>query len=188
MEYLYGMFQGSRTAVPHCAFVPFFWWRRNSLGCRVIHRETCFSIAATIWSSSCHSRTTWRPSRKHGSVLFISWCQYTVAWPLSTRGNTHKNHWVTLSLIFIWAILNRITRIYRPNPSALTEHGTTLAQTRTRPFDAVALHEYTAAGVLWRICLDFPSKFFLKAPTRLTQSFIRQGARMFANMPYYPTR
>jgi len=64
-----------------------------------------------------------------------------------------------------------LTRITGPDPSALTEHGTALAQTRTRPFDVVALHEYTAA-----------------APTRLTQSFIRQGARMFANMPYPPAR
>ncbi|KAF8972651.1 velvet factor-domain-containing protein [Flammula alnicola] len=64
-----------------------------------------------------------------------------------------------------------LTRITSPDPSGLAEHGTGLAQTRTRPFDAVALHEYTAAP-----------------PTRLTQSFIRQGARMFANMPYPPTR
>jgi len=46
--------------------------------------------------------------------------------------------------------------------------GTLLTQTRTRAFDAVALHQYRAAP-----------------QTRLTQSFLRQGARMFLNMQYF---
>ncbi|KAF9054578.1 velvet factor-domain-containing protein [Panaeolus papilionaceus] len=62
-----------------------------------------------------------------------------------------------------------LSRISNSNPSALSSHGTTLAQTRTAPFDAVALEEYTAAP-----------------QTRLTQSFIRQGARMSAG--YSPNR
>jgi len=51
----------------------------------------------------------------------------------------------------------------------LAQQGTILAETRSRPFDVVPHHQYSAAP-----------------PTRLTQSFIRQGARMFTHMsrPY----
>ncbi|PPQ63390.1 hypothetical protein CVT24_005655 [Panaeolus cyanescens] len=62
-----------------------------------------------------------------------------------------------------------LSRISNSNPSGLSNHGTILAQTRTAPFEAVALAEYTAAP-----------------PTRLTQSFIRQGARM--STMYQPNR
>ncbi|KAJ3515985.1 hypothetical protein NLJ89_g1407 [Agrocybe chaxingu] len=63
-----------------------------------------------------------------------------------------------------------LTRITGPSHSGLAEHGTPLASARTRPFDAVPLSEYTAAP-----------------PTRLTQSFIRQGARVLTGT-YPPTR
>ena len=68
--------------------------------------------------------------------------------------------------------------------------GTLLTQTRTRAFDAVALHQYRAARVLFffsRLLLRCWTieRWFLKAQTRLTQSFLRQGARMFLNMQYF---
>ncbi|KAF9526141.1 velvet factor-domain-containing protein [Crepidotus variabilis] len=60
-----------------------------------------------------------------------------------------------------------LTRITSQDPTGmLSEHGTALAQTRTQPFDTVAFAEYVAAP-----------------PTRLTQSFVRQGARMSLNAP-----
>jgi len=60
--------------------------------------------------------------------------------------------------------LSRISNVGSPG---LANGGTLLTQTRTKAFDAVALHQYRAAP-----------------PTRLTQSFLRQGARMFLNMQY----
>ncbi|KAF8661301.1 hypothetical protein AX16_001399 [Volvariella volvacea WC 439] len=47
----------------------------------------------------------------------------------------------------------------------LAEHGTILAETRTETFDVLPLSQYTAAP-----------------PTRLTQCFLEQGARMFTFM------
>ncbi|KIK61568.1 hypothetical protein GYMLUDRAFT_224425 [Collybiopsis luxurians FD-317 M1] len=44
----------------------------------------------------------------------------------------------------------------------LAQHGQGLAETRTRVFEVLPRHQYAAAQ-----------------QTRLTQSFIRQGARMF---------
>ncbi|KAF9564260.1 hypothetical protein CPC08DRAFT_705436 [Agrocybe pediades] len=61
-------------------------------------------------------------------------------------------------------------RIGNPQTTSLSEQGTFLAQTRTRPFDVVPLPEYVAAPT-----------------TRLTQSFIRQGARLFPNSPPHPS-
>lgn len=49
----------------------------------------------------------------------------------------------------------------------LAQHGTHLAEARTRTFDVLALDQYTAAPT-----------------TRLTQSFVRQGARMFTYVSY----
>jgi len=60
-----------------------------------------------------------------------------------------------------------VSRISNVDPSGLANGGTLLTQARTRAFDAVALHQYRAAP-----------------QTRLTQSFLRQGARMFLNIPY----
>lgn len=58
-----------------------------------------------------------------------------------------------------------LTRITSPETNGLlSEHGTPLAQIRTQPFDVVPRDEYVAAPT-----------------TRLTQCFIRQGARMFLN-------
>lgn len=48
----------------------------------------------------------------------------------------------------------------------LAEQGTVLAETRTDPFDVLPQDQYTAAP-----------------QTRLTQSFLRQGARMFSFLP-----
>uniref|UniRef100_A0A8H8CIF6 Velvet domain-containing protein n=1 Tax=Psilocybe cubensis TaxID=181762 RepID=A0A8H8CIF6_PSICU len=64
-----------------------------------------------------------------------------------------------------------LSRLSNSGLPGLAEHGTYLAEARTRPFDALPLHEYIVA----------PS-------TRLSQSFIRQGARMFANASYPPHR
>lgn len=40
--------------------------------------------------------------------------------------------------------------VFRPDPSSLAEHGTALASTRTRPFEAVALSDYVAAR-MWSL-------------------------------------
>ncbi|KAJ6624968.1 velvet factor-domain-containing protein [Mycena sp. CBHHK59/15] len=53
----------------------------------------------------------------------------------------------------------------RPDSSALAETGTALAQARTGTFEVFPFHQYTAAP-----------------QTRLTQAFLRQGARMFTFM------
>ncbi|KAF8884985.1 velvet factor-domain-containing protein [Infundibulicybe gibba] len=50
---------------------------------------------------------------------------------------------------------------------SLAEHGIMLAEARTRPFDVLAYSQYTAAP-----------------QTRLTQCFLRQGARMFTFMSH----
>ncbi|KAJ7132102.1 velvet factor-domain-containing protein, partial [Mycena epipterygia] len=66
----------------------------------------------------------------------------------------------------------------RPDSSGLAEQGTALAQARTSTFDVLPYHEYIAA----RSCFCFPpvnSTHLPEAPTRLTQAFLRQGARMF---------
>ncbi|KAF8159793.1 velvet factor-domain-containing protein [Crassisporium funariophilum] len=60
-----------------------------------------------------------------------------------------------------------LSRLPNSDLTGVAERGTTLAQTRTDSFQATALHAYTATP-----------------QTRLTQSFIRQGARMFTNTPH----
>jgi hypothetical protein len=63
-------------------------------------------------------------------------------------------------------------RISRSDPSggmSIAEHGTVLAEARTRPFDVLPQNQYSAVG-----------------PTRLTQCFLRQGARMFTFMSRNP--
>lgn len=66
----------------------------------------------------------------------------------------------------------------------LSEHGTALAQTRTRPFDAVPFEEFRVArGSFVYLLTNSCAYLFFSAPTRLTQSFVRQGARMFLNAP-----
>jgi len=50
---------------------------------------------------------------------------------------------------------------------SLANHGTVLAEARTRPFEVLPQNQYTAV-----------------APTRLTQCFLRQGARMFTFMSH----
>ncbi|KAJ7257922.1 velvet factor-domain-containing protein [Mycena haematopus] len=59
-----------------------------------------------------------------------------------------------------------LVRISRPDSSGIAEQGTTLAQARTSTFDVLPHHEYIAAP-----------------QTRLTQAFLRQGARMFSLQP-----
>ncbi|KAJ7281891.1 velvet factor-domain-containing protein [Mycena rebaudengoi] len=56
-----------------------------------------------------------------------------------------------------------LVRICRPESPALAEEGAALAQVRTATFQVLPVHQYTAAP-----------------PTRLTQTFLRQGARMLA--------
>ncbi|KAJ7918750.1 hypothetical protein B0H13DRAFT_276843 [Mycena leptocephala] len=58
-----------------------------------------------------------------------------------------------------------LVRICRPDSSGLADQGTTLAQARTSTFDVLPYHEYIAAP-----------------QTRLTQAFLRQGARMFTSL------
>ncbi|KAJ7850929.1 velvet factor-domain-containing protein [Mycena olivaceomarginata] len=59
-----------------------------------------------------------------------------------------------------------LLRISRPDSSGIVERGTTLAQARTNSFQVLPHHEYIAAP-----------------ETRLTQAFLRQGARMFSLHP-----
>ncbi|KAF8196720.1 velvet factor [Mycena galopus ATCC 62051] len=61
-------------------------------------------------------------------------------------------------------ISRRVTAM--PDSSGVAEQGTTLAQARTTTFDVLPHHEYIAAP-----------------QTRLTQAFLRQGARMFSLQP-----
>ncbi|KAJ7355561.1 velvet factor-domain-containing protein [Mycena albidolilacea] len=56
-----------------------------------------------------------------------------------------------------------LVRISRPDSPGIAEQGTTLAQARTGTFEVLPRHEYIAAP-----------------QTRLTQAFLRQGARMFS--------
>ncbi|KAJ7035664.1 velvet factor-domain-containing protein [Mycena alexandri] len=58
-----------------------------------------------------------------------------------------------------------LVRIGRPDSSGLAEHGVTLSQARTTTFDVLPHHQYIAAP-----------------QTRLTQAFLRQGARMFTSL------
>jgi len=60
-------------------------------------------------------------------------------------------------------ICRRVTAM--PDSSGLADQGTTLAQARTSTFDVLPYHEYIAAP-----------------QTRLTQAFLRQGARMFTSL------
>jgi hypothetical protein len=63
---------------------------------------------------------------------------------------------------------------------SIAEHGTVLAEARTRSFDVLSHENYVAPG----LGLSFLSEFYLsahsllEAQTRLTQCFLRQGARI----------
>lgn len=59
----------------------------------------------------------------------------------------------------------RISRSDSSGSMSIADHGTVLAEARTRPFDVLPQNQYSAV-----------------APTRLTQCFLRQGARMFTFM------
>ncbi|TFK39404.1 velvet factor-domain-containing protein [Crucibulum laeve] len=65
--------------------------------------------------------------------------------------------------------LSRISGAGSSGAFNLGVHGTPLAEARTHNFDVLALNQYTAAP-----------------PTRLTQCFLRQGARMFTFMSPSP--
>ncbi|KAJ7832167.1 velvet factor, partial [Mycena olivaceomarginata] len=61
--------------------------------------------------------------------------------------------------------LVRISMSEQPGQCGISEEGKTLAQTRTSTFEVLPHHEYNAAP-----------------QTRLTQAFIRQGARIFGSL------
>ncbi|KAK7445419.1 hypothetical protein VKT23_014836 [Stygiomarasmius scandens] len=70
------------------------------------------------------------------------------------------------------------------HPPSLSQPAVGLAETRTNPFDVLPRNQYTAVRVLK--FLFFPVHSITTkntiGQTRLTQSFIRQGARMFTFM------
>lgn len=71
----------------------------------------------------------------------------------------------------------------------LASQGTVLAEAKTRTFEVFTLNQYTAVRMSILILLLYTdanqtmSSFPCQAPTRLTQCFLRQGARMFTYMP-----
>ncbi|KAJ7817447.1 hypothetical protein B0H14DRAFT_3148275 [Mycena olivaceomarginata] len=100
---------------------------------------------------------------KHGPVLSLSRRQHPLARPLQLG--------VTL------------LRISRPDFPGITEQGTTLAQARTNSFEAFPHDEYIAARLCLFILLVAPLSYPAAAQTRLTQAFLRQGARMLSLNP-----
>lgn len=72
---------------------------------------------------------------------------------------------------------------------SIASQGTVLAQARTRPFDVFAHENYVAPRKGFGLFLIFPADpppVSQTAVTRLTQSFLRQGARIHAFTPNGP--
>jgi len=74
---------------------------------------------------------------------------------------------------------------------SIAEEGTLVADARTRSFDVLPYHEYTAVREYTASVRIFSTSYgrmclFHEAPTRLTHSFLRQGARMFSFLTNTP--
>ncbi|KAG1746679.1 velvet factor-domain-containing protein [Suillus paluster] len=86
--------------------------------------------------------------------------------------------------------LLRISETDASGAMSIASQGTVLAQARTRSFDVYAHENYVAPrkdlGLLFSFLADAAPPLSKTAPTRLTQSFLRQGARIHAFTPNGP--